>query len=132
MKFFFLAVKRLILRKNILAIFRIIAILKKKKKKNYHFFGNITKYGCAKFHVKSIFLSGFTQGGVGGGGVIRQRYPGQIELKCQETSILFHSLKVVVTFALGARERTQWCALHTIFQFSAKILASIQASHFTR
>ena len=33
LKFFFLAVKRLILRKNILAIFRIIAILKKKKKK---------------------------------------------------------------------------------------------------
>ena len=29
----------------------------------YHFCCNITKYDCAKFHVKSIFLSGFTQGG---------------------------------------------------------------------
>ena len=28
----------------------------------YHFCCNITKYDCAKFHVKSIFLSGFTQG----------------------------------------------------------------------
>ena len=84
------------------------------------------------FISKAFSYQDLRRGGWGGGGVIRQRYPGQIELKCQEASILFHSLKVVVTFALGARERTQWCALHTIFQFSAKILASIQASHFTR
>ena len=29
----------------------------------YHFFCNIAKYDCAKFYVKSIFLSGFLQGG---------------------------------------------------------------------
>ena len=27
----------------------------------FFFFCNITKYDCTKFHVKSIFLSGFTQ-----------------------------------------------------------------------
>ena len=32
------------------------------KKIFYHFFGNIAKYDCAIFQVKSIFLSGFTQG----------------------------------------------------------------------
>ena len=73
LKIFFSAVTRLIL-KLILAIFRIIfqkidiisdviiptaAIL---KKIFYHFFCNITKYDCVKVHVKSIFLSGFTQG----------------------------------------------------------------------
>ena len=63
-------------KKHILAIFSIIfqikidiisyviiliaAIL---KKIFYHFFCNITKYDCAKFHVKIVFLSGFTQEG---------------------------------------------------------------------
>ena len=61
----------LILEKNILAIFRIIfqkidvisdviiAIAAILNFIFYHFFCNITKYDCAKFHVKSIFLSGF-------------------------------------------------------------------------
>ena len=30
----------------------------------FFFFCNITKYDCTKFHVKSIFLSGFTQCGL--------------------------------------------------------------------
>ena len=45
------------------------------------FFCNITKYECAKFHVTSIFLSGFMQGGEGGGtgtmcppSMVRQKY----------------------------------------------------------
>ena len=47
------------------------------------FFCNIIKYGCAKFHAKSIFLSRFTQRKRGRGalcaplrGMIRQKYPG--------------------------------------------------------
>ena len=51
----------------------------------YQIFCNITKYDCSKFHVKSIFLSGFMQRGRGRGGhyvppssrgMIRQKYPG--------------------------------------------------------
>ena len=48
-------------------------------------FCNIAKYDFAKFHVKSIFLSGFTQGGEGGGGggwhMIRQKYLGADRVK---------------------------------------------------
>ena len=39
------------------------------------FFYNITKYDYAKFHVKSIFLSEFTQG------MIRQKYPRAYRVK---------------------------------------------------
>ena len=75
LKVFFLAVTRLILeeKKHILAIFRIIFQKNWHNKLRhhpyscnlkiffYHFFCSITKYDCAKFHVKSMFLSGFTQ-----------------------------------------------------------------------
>ena len=41
------------------------------------FFCKIAKYGCAKFHVKNIFLSGFMLGGhyVPPWEMIRQKYP---------------------------------------------------------
>ena len=58
----------------------------------YHFFCHITKYDCAKFHFKSIFLSGFTQGEgrVGGTmcpprGMIRQKYHGLDRVKFGES-----------------------------------------------
>ena len=49
----------------------------------------MTKYDCAKFHVKSRFLSGFRQKGEGGSwalcapprGMIRQKYPGAVRVK---------------------------------------------------
>ena len=51
------------------------------------FFCNITEYYCAKFPVKSIFLSGFTQGYT----VVRQKYPTQIGLKKDSgTDVNFH------------------------------------------
>ena len=67
-------------------IIHIAAIL---KKIFHHFFCNITKYDCAKFHIKSIFLSGFTLGALcvplpSTQTMIRQEYPGQIELKTQK------------------------------------------------
>ena len=76
-------------KKHILAIFRIvfpkidiisdviIAITSSLKFFFYQFFCNIAKYDCAKFHVKSIFLSGFMQGGTmcSPRGMIRQKYP---------------------------------------------------------
>ena len=104
LKIFFSAVTRLIL-KHILAIFRIIfqkidiisdviipiaAIL---KKIFYHFFCNIKKYDCAKVHVKSIFLSGFTQGETlcaPPRGMIRQKYLGADRVNHTD-SFLVHS-----------------------------------------
>ena len=46
----------------------------------YHFFCNITKYDSAKFHVKSIFLTWYTQeetlcAPLHPRGMIRQKYP---------------------------------------------------------
>ena len=48
----------------------------------YHFFVNVTKYDCAKFHDKNLFLSGFRQGVTMCPstppplwGMIRQKYP---------------------------------------------------------
>ena len=77
----FLAGTRLILeKKHILAVFRtffqkiniisdvIIPIAAILNFFFYQFFCDITKYDCAKFHVKSIFVSGFMQGGGTGGG----------------------------------------------------------------
>ena len=102
LKIFFLAATRLNLeKKHILAIFHLIfqkidiisdviipaaAIL---KIFFYHFLCNITKYDCAKFHIKSIFLSGFTLGALcvplpSTQTMMRQEYPGQIELKTQK------------------------------------------------
>ena len=85
-------------KKHILAIFRIIfqkidiisdviiAIAAILKFFFYQFFCNITKYDCAKFHVKSIFLSGFMQGDTlcaptHPWGMIRQKYPGANTVK---------------------------------------------------
>ena len=53
----------------------------------YHFFCNITKYDCAKFHAKSIFLSGFRQRAAlcPPRGMTRKKYPGSDRVKIQIT-----------------------------------------------
>ena len=75
----FLAIFRIILQKTDIISDVIIAIAAILKFFFYQFFCNITMYNCAKFHVKSIFLSGFMQGSTlcppPPRGMIRQRYP---------------------------------------------------------
>ena len=93
---FWAAAKLILEKKHILAVFRIIfqkidiisdviiAIAAVLKFFFYQFFCNITKYDCAKFHVKNVFLSRFMQGEAlcaTPWGMMRQKYPGTDKVK---------------------------------------------------
>ena len=81
LKFFFLAVKRLILRKNILAIFRIIAILKKKKKKIIIFLVTLQSMAVPNFMSKAFSYQDLHSAPTPAGAWSDKNTQGQIGLK---------------------------------------------------